>query len=691
MGPRAPLALWIFAALALAGCDAGGSYPNSDGGPGADMGIHFATDLAKVDCDVVTISAVDATTGLPKTRVPARLIASVPTSGATDAQWTVMRTGDSMSYVPQMLDPSNLRVQFDATQAGTWTFVVHFPSRGCTAMNSTTLDQGGATVLYRFRVLPPETSGFPLTDVTVSITGGTPLSRDLTLDAGTAVSGVLRAAGVATVGEVRLIADPDSGPDADAITDGSGNFALAVQASGYYTPLLIPQSPTLAPHLGARAQGATFLGASFDVTGGATVTGTVVDGAATAIGGARVVLRAGALPSGTGTTSGAGAFTLHAEPTTYTMSFGTDAWPQGSIGGVVVPAGGASVAIAYTIGRVAVGGSVVADDGTTAIAGARVTIVSRPLGNLANVTVGGGAAMPATGRVARVVTTDALGALPAMQLPLGTYDLIVEPPGPSLDGLTAVTEVLAGAATWTLKLDKPVALSGTVTDTAGHGVAGARITAVETVGLGAAPSTLTDANGHYSLFVDKGAPLQLLVEPAAADKLAGARVSLAANAGTADVALGPGLEVSGVVRSPSAAPQPGVRVEALCFACGSTTPLATSISDSQGNYRLYLPDPGDRSSTAARAIRGCRVSSCPSVGRRWSSGRRLPSSCSASSAASPAWRASSRSCRASRSSPARPSSSRAPSSACRASAPSRWCCRTASSSSPSTTCRRGRA
>jgi hypothetical protein len=94
--------------------------------------------------------------------------------------------------------------------------------------------------------------------------------------------------------------------------------------------------------------------------------------------------------------------------------------------------------------------------------------------------------------------------------------------------------------------------------------------------------------------VDKGAPVQLLVEPAAADKLAGARLTLAANAGSADVVLGPGLLVSGVVRSPvGAAPQPGVRVEALCYSCGSTTPIATTISDSQGGYRIYLPDPGD--------------------------------------------------------------------------------------------------
>ncbi|MGZ3439149.1 MAG: hypothetical protein ACXVDD_06525, partial [Polyangia bacterium] len=438
MGPRAPLALWICVAVAFAGCG-----DDSTGYGGSDMSTAGAHDMGMAGCGVVTVAAIDDL-GLPKTTAPARLVASVQTSGHSGPHWTVMRTGDPTSAVPMMTDSSNLRVQYDATLAGTWTFVVTFDSPHCEGTNSITLNNPtGATKLYRFRALPPETSGFPLTDVPVTIIGGTPLTRDLTLDAGTAVTGVLRASGVATPGEVRLVAD--TGPDADALTAANGSFSLAVQASGYYTPLLIPKSTSLAPHLGARDQGATFVGANFDVTAGALISGTIVDGAAAAIGGARVVLRAGKLPSGPGTTNGAGSFALHAEAATYALSFGADDWPQGSLappdGSVVVPGAGTSLAIAYTIARVAVGGSVVADDGTTPVAGARVTITSRPLGNVADVTVGGGATQHATGRVARVVTTNLSGALPAMQLPPATYDVIIEPPGPSMDGLTAVTEV----------------------------------------------------------------------------------------------------------------------------------------------------------------------------------------------------------------------------------------------------------
>jgi len=59
---------------------------------------------------------------------------------------------------------------------------------------------------------------------------------------------------VGTPGEVRLIADV--GTDAVATTNALGSFTVAVQGSGMYTPLLIPQATTLAPHLGAKQQGA---------------------------------------------------------------------------------------------------------------------------------------------------------------------------------------------------------------------------------------------------------------------------------------------------------------------------------------------------------------------------------------------------------------------------------------------------
>src|SRR5207244_3343030 len=102
-------------------------------------------------------------------------------------------------------------------------------------------------------------------------------------------------------------------------------------------------------------------------------------------------LRAGALPSSAGLSNAGGALTLHAESRSYdTLSFGSDQWPQGTLANVNVPGGGTSIAIQYTIARVAVGGTVVASDGTTPVPGARVSVRSRPLGTVATVAVGAG-------------------------------------------------------------------------------------------------------------------------------------------------------------------------------------------------------------------------------------------------------------------------------------------------------------
>ncbi len=589
MGPRAALTLAGVVAFALAGCD-GGSMIGPSGG--SDMSTEGSHDLAASPCNGVTVTATDPATGAATLNAPALLVATANVTGESGPHWTLVRTGDSNTITPTTTDANGFDAQYQVEDAGTWTFAVQFDT-GCSATGAITLANPlGVQVLYRFRALPPEASGYPLTDTPITVTGGEPRTANLLLDPGTAVTGTLRAGGVGVAGEVRLIAD--LGPDAVAFAGSDGSFALAVSASGYYTPLLIPTSTTLAPHLGAKILGASLVGASFDIPGGVAVSGSVVDGSAAAIVGANVVLRAGALPSGPGTTNGSGAFSLYAEAGAYTLSFGADDWPQGSLDGVTVPAGGTSVAVAYTVARVAVGGGVVGDDGATPVAGARVTITSHaPLPSVANVSVGGGAALPAGGRVARVVTTDGNGALPAMQLPLGTYDLIVEPPGPSLDGLTAVTETLAGAATWTIALAKPVPLAITVTRGDGTPVAGVALTAIETVGLGAAPMGTTDANGQYTFVIDKGAPLDLVVEPPAATKLAGASVALLAGGGNAHVTLGPGVAVTGQVNTPDNKSLKGVRVEALCYACGSTTPVASAISDGSGTYRIYLPDPGD--------------------------------------------------------------------------------------------------
>jgi hypothetical protein len=592
MGHRAPLAvLAVAVAVALVGCAAGDDTTTVTSG---DMGTSALHDLAVFHCANIMISSNPPPTLSGTYYAPALLTASVDEAGASGAHWSLQHDNDT-PVTPTPIDSGGHRVQYQADLPGTWTFSVSFDVGPCPGTNHVNLVQSmSAQEYYRFRVLPPESLHLPLTDTQIILNGGSNQMTDLMLSGGLTAPGMFKIAGSAAAGEVRFIADPTTGgPDAVAFAGSDGQFT-AVLGTGQYAPLVIPQvtgtAIPRAPHLGAQAAGATFVGATFDIPGGVAVSGSFADNAAAPIVGAHMVLRAGALPSGPGLSDPSGAFTLYAEPNTYTMSFGATDWPEGSVGGVVVPAGGTTASVAYTIGRVAIGGSVTGENP----AGARVTITSHdPLANVADVVVGGGATVHASGRVARVLFAQADGSLQPFQLPLGTYDVIVEPSGPSLNqGLTAFTEVVSGPATWTLALAKPVTLTVNVTGPDGKAVPGALLTAYETVGLGAAPTGTTGANGQYMFTIDRDAPLSLLVEPNGGDKLAGMRVSVPAGGGTVPVVLGPGLQVSGVVRSPTATPVPGVRVEALCWSCGSTTPVATAISDASGVYRIYLPDPG---------------------------------------------------------------------------------------------------
>lgn len=590
MDARAALAAVV---VALAGCGDDSSISG-----GADMGMAFTdmsfkgSDLGKA-CPLVTITAVDSL-GHATSTAPALLIATTDARALGTPHWTVQRTGDPTVHTPMATDPSGYTVQYQvpADQPGSWTFEVTFQFSGCASTQTKTLlPNNGNTAQYRLRALPPESTGFPLDDTVITVYGGTPLKQDIGLVDGTPISFTLAGPSGGTPGQVRFIAD--RGPDGVAITDGGGAFSVRLLDSARYQPLLIPRATSLAPHLGNAGQAPSdFTSASFVVGAGATVTGSVGDGTGP-IAGVKLVLRARALPSGTGVSAADGSYSLHAEPGSYALSFGSDAWPQATLAGVAVPGGGVAIAVQYTVARVAVGGKVVASDGATPIGGARVTIVSRPLVAVANVTVGGGAPVAVGGRVTRVVTADASGNLPSLLLPAATYDLIVEPPSSSSDGLTAITRVVSGAASWTLQLQTIGQVSGIVRDGLGHAVVGARVTATETVGLGAAPWRLTDGSGRYTIPVDRGAPIALLVEPTADVKLSSATVMLPAGSPGSDVVLGPGLLVTGVVYSVTTTNRvPSVRIEALCNGCGSSTPIATAISDTSGSYNLYLPDPG---------------------------------------------------------------------------------------------------
>jgi hypothetical protein len=586
MGTRPPLILSLAVAVALIGCG-DDNYPNGGGSDmaagGADMGVAF--------CVTVNVTAVDDANNQVMT-APARLFAVASGHNLIGAQWTVQRTGDAPD-VPTQDSPSDpLRVHYAATEGGTYDFFVRFPS-GCTGHGSIELlDPTVASQNYILRALPPESSGLPLTDTPFTIHGHAEKGVVINLDPGTPFTGTLNGPSGGVPGQLRFIAD--KGADAVVLTNAVGLFTVNVQGLGQYTPLLVPTSPTLAPRLFTqKVYGSDFGKVAFTVDAGAVVSGNVFDPMSLAVSGANVVLHAGAQPSTLGTSDAAGAFALRAGAGSgYTMTFGAPEFPEGAVENVPVPPTG-PIKIQYTIGRVPVGGTVVASDGTTPVPNARVTITcTDPPSKVADVTING-ALSSALGRVSRVVKTDAAGALPPLQLPSGNYDLVIEVPPPFTDGLTSTSKQLTGPDTWNLTLAKRITLNGIVRDTMGKGVEGVKVTAYELAGLGSAPVATTVAGGTFSLTVDPGAPIQLLAEPQADVHLAAKRMSVPKGTTYIDVPLGAGLQVHGTVYRGKIELLGYVRVELLCDGCGSETPLTTAIAGGDGQFNIYVPDPGD--------------------------------------------------------------------------------------------------
>jgi hypothetical protein len=358
--------------LGLAGC--GDTTNEPDMSVVTDMGLP-SNDIGHLGCSLtIDISPQNAIRG-------DTLVANVVGLPATptNVQWYVQHAGD-----PEVKLTGTSSVSYKADATGTYTFFFQgdIDTKTCSAQGSRDVVNGnGARVSYLVRALPPESYNLVLTDQLYTLVGGTSASDwNVQLSAGMALSGVLSGpGGVGVAGEVRLIAS--EGPDAVGTASTTGGFTLAVRPDGVYQPLLIPQAPqsmTLAPHLGMSATGARLAIGTFVVGTGEAVSGSVVDNGGIGIANAHVVLRAGALPSGLGVTvATTGMFTLRAEQQTYALTVGADDWPIATVGGVVVPAGGVSIGVAYTIGRVAVGGTVTRADGTTPVAGARVTITSR--------------------------------------------------------------------------------------------------------------------------------------------------------------------------------------------------------------------------------------------------------------------------------------------------------------------------
>ena len=581
---------WLALFLPLMACGAEGADTNiaNDFGSAAD-GSGTASDMG-VSCASVTISATSPFTGATLTAIAHAKSTGIPT-------WTVSNPDGN----PTQLDGSGLVVSYVASTPGTYTFYVTFAGNlSCNAYASFTVkDPAGRSEGYVLRVTPPQSFALPQHDFEVQLFGDAPqLANDLYFPSPATLTGKLQGPSGAIAGEVALF--PATGPEARVSVDATGLFSMPISLTEMYRVVLIPASPVLAPKRIGPLAGAALLSTDFSVDGGATVSGSVTDESAQAIAGASIALRQGVLPSGLGTSSATGAFSLRAQVGASTLAVSATARPDLALPNVAVSAG-MTIAVQHTLPRVAVTTKIVGVDGVTPVANASVALGSALIPAAGIVTIGS-VTTPVGGIAHAQCITAADGTCAAASLPAGDYDVLVEPPAswPSTaGGRTALHVTVASAGTMTLQLAMAKSISGQVLRGGGDGVPGVRVRA-RSRGNSTVTDTLSAADGSFTIAADAGLPVEIWLDPPIGAQLASAHRQLGDGASTyvaslpalGAITLGAGQTLAGVLRAPSNSPVANAAIDVLCVSCGSAVPVAHTEASASGEYTLELPDPG---------------------------------------------------------------------------------------------------
>ncbi len=199
--------------------------------------------------------------------------------------------------------------------------------------------------------------------------------------------------------------------------------------------------------------------------------------------------------------------------------------------------------------------------------------------------------------------SDAKGLVQFKGLASGQYAMTVVPPEGAASCQKQFDDVraLSGLALQqVLKLPEGAKVTGTVTDPAGKPVAGATVMA--NYGYGSRAKATTDAQGRYTI-VGLASPAKLdppqkygpqnqvtAVPPAEALTLATSSVPLTliplGGSASFDVALKPGVAVSGRITGPDGKPVRAAQVGVYRYTRGSILGFGSTFTDEQGRYAI---------------------------------------------------------------------------------------------------------
>lgn len=483
------------------------------------------------------------------------------------------------------------------------------------------VDPAGQQRTYLLRFTPPASSDVPRQQQVITMIGNTPLTgQHFSMEGGTTLSNTLSGPGGSFAAYLRLI---QSGFPLyrEVHVDAAGAFSIQMLANITYDVVVIPDDETPAPVL---LSGQTLFDlqdtSTFVLDAGTWVAGYVLDASGLPVTDTQVGLRAGALPSGVGSAHPMnGQFLLLARPGEYSMDIVP---PQGvGLPRVQIPQSphlevidqtNLELSFAYApleVTAVDLRVMAGAPGAEQPVEDVRVTLEATQLPDVGSLTVSRDASplavLTTDGTFRVTATTGADGRIAPVQVPAGTYRVLLEAPAdaPAGFGTTVVASLVVAGATLSqdLSLVAPWRLQGSAVDGDDAAVAGVRVAALTSLGVGSAVETLTDASGAFDLPVVGGATYTVLVMPDPGSGLARLRLAEVLVDEQATTVYGAGVGGSLVVPSGLAVggsvtlqttPLVGVLIQAIPSGVPGEPVLGEAVTDAGGDFTMVLPDPG---------------------------------------------------------------------------------------------------
>jgi hypothetical protein len=539
--------------------------------------------------------------------------------------WTV-RYENSLDITPTPSDMTGATVEFELARPGLYTIRALVLSTCSTSVTASAFDPRTHPTPFWVRITPPPGVSAAVTETSISVNAGAPLATNLELQAARVVALDPQDTDNLEIPSYIRVSSAQSSVFLEGHNDRTGGFRVPLSQILPYSVLVVPDD-AIAPAVFTAPSAAALSALPLMLDRGASISGRVTTERGP-VARARVLLRAGALPSTVGLTDAQGGYMLWARSG---ARFGVTIAPPAGSGlpeahvadsdGLELDTNIAPVpALSFRYDAIATATLALlvrtADDVAPARpVRLRLETESGALPDVGALTIAGGAdPITASGFVRVDATTDAGGLATIPALPRALYRVTLAPTEDgSSDAVTTVPLDLGPdtPVSRTVKLTRKVMVSGRLGPVTS--AAGATVVAIDDgadLGGGIMSRTV-GADGRWDLRLDPGRPFRIYLEPQPARGLP--RVLLARlvapdrDQALEDRTVPRGLGASGLVTLDDGtrkAPVAGAVVQVFCIggppdcvvatapATDLSRPLFEAVSGPDGSYRLMLPDPG---------------------------------------------------------------------------------------------------